>query len=108
MAVDRETCRAGHAPGRAGEQFAGFPAAPDWRDLRSRLFAVYEVRTALAGDGAPARLRTRGSFADDTAALLNTYEISSRPVNLEVSSNGKSDGGKVTPVTGKPDAGERG
>jgi hypothetical protein len=104
MAVDHETARAS----RVNEAFAGFPAAPDWRDLRSRLFAAHDVRTVLAGETAPVRLRTRGSFAGEAASLLNTYGLASSTVNLEISSNGKPGGAKVTSVAGTSEAGDRG
>lgn len=108
IAFDHETCRAGSAQGRAGEGFSGFPSAPDWTDLRSRLFAAHEVRIVLACDTAPLRLRTRGSFAGDAASLLNTYGTGSRAVNLDVSSNGKPGGATVAPVAGTDKTGERG
>jgi len=108
IAFDHETCIAGHALGRTSEEFTGFPSAPDWNDLRTRLFAAHEVRTILNGEGAPVRLRTRGSFAGEAASLLNTYGLRSRPVNLEVSANGKPDGAKVAPVAGDNNTGGRG
>lgn len=99
---------AGHAPGSQSEEPESSPSIPDWADLRTRLFAAHEVRTALAGETAPVRLRTRGSFAGDAASLLNTYGTASRPVNLDVSTNGKPAGGKEVPVAGTDKPGGRG
>ena len=104
IGFDHETCKAGCAD----EESPGFPTAPDWTDLRARLFAAYQVRTVLSGDADRVRLRTRGSFAGGTANLLNTYETGSRPVNLDISTNRKPGAVKVTSVAGADKTGERG
>lgn len=104
IGFDHETCRAGHAD----DEFADFPTAPDWAALRARLFAAHEVRTVLSGDIESARLRTRGSFAGGTASLLNSCETSSRPVNLDISTNRKSGAVNITSVAGADETGERG
>jgi hypothetical protein len=108
IAFDHKARDTGRAAGRVKEEFEGFPSAPDWNDLRSRLFAAHEVRVVLSSDTGPVRLRTRGSFADETALLLNTYGTGSRLVNLNISSNGKSEGVKVTSVAGTDNTGGRG
>lgn len=97
-----------HETGKTREEASGFPSAPDWEVLRSRLFAAHEVRTVLTDQAASARLRTRGSFAGGAATLLNGYDSGSRPVNLDVSSNIKPGGVKVTTVAGIEEAGGRG
>lgn len=106
IAFDHDNRNAGRAQGN--EEPEGLPSAPDWADLRTRLFAAHEVRTVLAVETAPVRLRTRGSFAGDAASLLNTYGTASRAVNLDVSANGKSGRGKEVPVAGTDKSGGRG
>lgn len=108
IAFDHDKRNAGHAPGGQSEEPEGIPSVPDWADLRTRLFAAHEVRSVLAGETAPVPLRTRGSFAGDAASLLNTYGTVSRAVNLDVSTNGKSGGGKEAPVAGTDKPGGRG
>lgn len=103
IAFDHETCK-----GAADQEPAGFPTAPDWTDLRARMFAAHEVRTVLSSDAERVRLRTRGSFAGGTASLLNAYETGSTSINLEISTNRKPGAAKITSVAGADKTGERG
>ncbi|HKU05905.1 MAG TPA: hypothetical protein VJR30_07540 [Bradyrhizobium sp.] len=105
IGFDHETCKGARA---ADEEFGGFPTAPDWTDLRARMFAAHEVRTVLSCEADRMRLRTRGSFAGGTASLLNSYETGSSPVNLEISTNLKPGAVKITSVAGADKTGERG
>src|SRR3546814_16985135 len=75
IGFDHETCRSARAGDQTDEEFAGFPTAPDWTDLRARMFAAHEVRTVVSSEAERVRLRTRGSFAGVTASLLNGCEI---------------------------------
>lgn len=108
IGFDHESCKGPRAGSQADEEFAGFPTAPDWTDLRARMFAAHEIRTVLSRQADRVRLRTRGSFAGDTASLLNGYETGSKPINLEISTNRKPGAVKVTSVAGADKTGERG
>ena len=105
---DHETCRRARTGSQADEEFAGFPTAPDWTDLRARMFAAHEVRTVLSSEVDRMRLRTRGSFAGGTASLLNAYETSLSTINLKISTNRKPGAVKGTSVAGAGKTGERG
>ncbi len=113
----------GDAPGRAGDglSYDGMPGLPpfadpqavdppviDWHALRSRLFATHDRLGVLGEDAAASRLRLRGSFDGCAASALHAYEESSRPINLDASSNGKPVQGKDNPVADVNGSGERG
>src|SRR3546814_17939351 len=91
IGFDHETCRSARAGDQTDEEFAGFPTAPDWTDLRARMFAAHEVRTVVSSEAERVRLRTRGSFAGVTARLMNGCEIGLSAVNLKISTNSRSE-----------------
>ncbi|WP_334184239.1 hypothetical protein [Novosphingobium sp.] len=108
IAHDHETCKAGHASGRAGEEFIPVPLPIDWFSLRSRFFAAHDLRTALDDTSASARLHRFGSFAGSVAYVIHTYAPVSIPVNPNTSGNRKPAQANVLSVAGIPSTGVRG
>ncbi|MEE4452009.1 hypothetical protein [Novosphingobium resinovorum] len=105
--------RAGAGDAPSGEHLPADLTAIDWRALRSRLFATHDRLGVLGEDAAATRLRLRGSFDGCAASALsayepNAYEESSRDINPDASSNGKSGTGKDSSVADVSDSGERG
>lgn len=96
------------ARGRGDEPQLHLPI--DWQALRARLFAAREAQLALDPAASPERLRLRlrGSFDGCAASVLTTYQEASRSVNLDTSSYGKPDEGKLPPVADVTRTGERG
>lgn len=86
----------------------GDPQSIDWQALRSRLFATHDMLGVLGEDAAASGLRLRGSFDGCAASALNAYEEYSRDVNLDASSNRKSNGSKDSRVADVNGSGERG
>jgi hypothetical protein len=102
----------GDAQGRAGAGFAdlqlpGDVRQIDWSALRSRLFAAQDMLGNSGANSTP-RLHLRGSFDGCAASTLTTYSETSRFVNLDGSSNGKSAQSNTLPVAVEKTSGERG
>ncbi|WP_395329558.1 hypothetical protein WBP06_15465 [Novosphingobium sp. BL-8H] len=81
IAFEHETCKAGHASGRDGEEFIPEFAPIDWFALRSRFFAAHDLGVTLAENSPPVRLHRRGSFAGPAADVLHAYDGEARSVN---------------------------
>jgi len=108
IAHDHETCKAGHASGRTGEEFISVPLPIDWFSLRSRFFAAHDLRTALDDPSVSAKLHRFGSFAGPAANVIHTYAPDSIPVNPNASGNRKPAQANVLSVAGNPSTGVRG
>ncbi len=108
IAHDHETCKAGRASGRAGEEFISVPLPMDWFSLRSRLFAAHDLRAVFDDTSASARLHRFGSFAGPAANVIHTYAPVSIPVNPNASGNRKPAQANVLSVAGNPSTGVRG
>jgi len=108
IAHDHETCKAGHASGRASEEFMPVPFPIDWFSLRTRLFAAHHFRAALDRRRPSTRLHRFGSFASKVASVIHTYATVSRTVNPNASGNRKPAQAKVLSVAGNPSTGVRG
>lgn len=115
IAHDYKTSMTSQPQGRAdGTGSDSDSLAPiDWHDLRTRLFAAHEVRAELAGGEAGGDIRSlaqrlRGSFDEEAASVLTTYEAVSKPVNPTASGYLKPGEGMCTPVAGKSSSGGRG
>jgi hypothetical protein len=81
--------------------------APEWQVLQARLSAALAARDAMSATDS-AIYETSGSFQQQTARILATFQKSSHVVNPTALGNGKVNGGNSDLVVGESLADGRG
>ncbi|QDK34762.1 MULTISPECIES: hypothetical protein [Sphingomonadaceae] len=108
IAFEHETCKAGHASGRDGEEFIPAFVPIDWFALRSRLFAAHDLRAVLDAEPSAARVPGCGSFAKPAANVIHAYDGGEPTINPNDLTIRKSRVVSFASVTGGRSTGARG